>query len=294
MNNRSTRVGTHLKQLALNIVTTNQLFTSQANHIFNDRGVRETINSLRKKDPEKWNRALSNEWGRLAQGNKYGVTATNTITFIFKKSEIPNNAPITYASFVCNFRPLKSEPYRVRIVVGGDKLQYSEDAASPTTDLLETKILLNSTISDASKGAKFLSADLKDFFLASPMKRPEFMKVHISKFLPDIIQQYNLNELKDEKGFVYIKIQKGMYRLKQAALLAYLQLVTFLKSHGYYPEKHCMRIWSHKTRKTKFCLCVDDFGIKYFNKSDADHLLTMRCNSIIRFLLTGLVKTTVV
>ena len=26
-------------------------------------------------------------------------------------------------------------------------------------------------------------------------------------------------------------------------------------------------------RKTKFCLCVDDFGIQYFSKDDIDHLL---------------------
>ena len=32
-------------------------------------------------------------------------------------------------------------------------------------------------------------------------------------------------------------------------------------------------MWGHTTKKTKFCLCVDDFGIKYFSKADADHLL---------------------
>ena len=28
-----------------------------------------------------------------------------------------------------------------------------------------------------------------------------------------------------------------------------------------------------KTRKIYFCLCVDDFGIKYFDKADVEHLL---------------------
>jgi hypothetical protein len=32
--------------------------------------------------------------------------------------------------------------------------------------------------------------------------------------------------------------------------------------------------WQHDTRPTKFCLCVDDFGVKYFSTADADHLLT--------------------
>ena len=33
-------------------------------------------------------------------------------------------------------------------------------------------------------------------------------------------------------------------------------------------------MWAHISRPTKFCLCVDDFGIKYVSKKDADYLLT--------------------
>ena len=64
-----------------------------------------------------------------------------------------------------------------------------------------------------------------------------------------------------------------MYGLKQASILDYEHLVHLLAPHGYYPEPHCVEIWSHKTRPTKFCLCVDDFGVKCFTKDDADHLL---------------------
>ncbi len=41
---------------------------------------------------------------------------------------------------VLDYRPLKSEPLRVRFTVGGDKLDYAYDAGSPTTDLLETNL----------------------------------------------------------------------------------------------------------------------------------------------------------
>ena len=64
-----------------------------------------------------------------------------------------------------------------------------------------------------------------------------------------------------------------MYGLKQAALLAYNNLKESLQPHGYTPIIGTVGMWEHKTRKTKFCLCVDDFGIKYFNKDDADHLV---------------------
>ena len=74
-------------------------------------------------------------------------------------------------------------------------------------------------------------------------------------------------------GFVYCRIKRGMHGLKQAARLAYEKLVQNLRIHGYKPDPVAQNIWSHESRLTKFCLCVDDFGIKYFNKDDADHLL---------------------
>ena len=57
-------------------------------------------------------------------------------------------------------------------MVGGDILKYEEDAGSPTSNLVE-KMVINSTILDRKKGARFMSCDLKDFLLASPMKESE-------------------------------------------------------------------------------------------------------------------------
>jgi hypothetical protein len=64
-----------------------------------------------------------------------------------------------------------------------------------------------------------------------------------------------------------------MYGLKHAAILAYQHLVNQLAPHGYHPCPYTTGLWQHETRPTKFCLCVDDFGVKYFSKDDADHLL---------------------
>ena len=80
-----------------------------------------------------------------------------------------------YASYVCNYRPLKDEPNQVQITVGGDRLEYPEDSGSPAANLLETKILVNSTILDAKRGARFICVDIKDHFLATLTKDPEYM-----------------------------------------------------------------------------------------------------------------------
>ena len=88
------------------------------------------------------------------------MVPTDTIDFIMK-SEVPKNKRVTYATFVLAYRPQKLEKYRVRITVGGDRLEYADDAGSPATNMLETKILVNSTISDAKQGARMLCADIR-------------------------------------------------------------------------------------------------------------------------------------
>ena len=146
---------------------------------------------LESQQKERWNKALSNEFGRLAQGNIHGVTHTDTIDFILKH-DVPRQQKVTYATFVCDHRPLKSEPWRVRCVVGGDKLDYPNDSLSPAASMIDTKLMVNSVISDANKGARFLGADLKDFFLGSNMTNPEYMRIPLDIFSRDIVEKYDL------------------------------------------------------------------------------------------------------
>jgi hypothetical protein len=75
--------------------------------------------------------------------------------------------------------------------------------------LLESKLIINSTISDAHKGARFLSADLKDHFLASPMEENEYMRIHSKYFLKDMRDQYNIEDFIDDDGYVYIMIKRA-------------------------------------------------------------------------------------
>ena len=64
-----------------------------------------------------------------------------------------------------------------------------------------------------------------------------------------------------------------MYGLNQAAILVYGQLIKNLEKFGYEPVKHSLSIRTNYTYTTKFFLHIDDFGIKYFNKEDVEHML---------------------
>ena len=93
-------------------------------HVYNIHGNKETLDSvLHGPDSSIWTKIISSKFGRLTQGNIHGVTPTDTMDFIHKK-EVSKGRDVTYANFILNYRSLKSEPSRVRLVVGGDKLAY--------------------------------------------------------------------------------------------------------------------------------------------------------------------------
>ena len=244
-----------------------------AEHILNDAGHKLSLDTLLggENGGSRWQPALSNRWGRLAQGNDAGVAGTNTIKFVPYR-DVQKDNKVTYASFVCDHRPLKDEIKRISLVVGGDKLEFYSDSSPPATGLTETKLLLNCITSNANKGANFASMDLKDMFLHNVMEEPEYMKVNYKYFTHEIRKIYNLDELVHSNDYVYINIQEGMYGLKQAAILVYNEVSTLLKKAGYQTIMDSLGMWKYHTRRKLLCLGVDDFGIKYYDKDDIQHL----------------------
>jgi len=64
--------------------------------------------------------------GRLAQGVGERMKFGNDNMFFIPKSAIPANRKVTYANPVCDFCPLKDEPYRVRLTVVGYRLSMKQ------------------------------------------------------------------------------------------------------------------------------------------------------------------------
>ncbi len=72
------------------------------------------------------------------------------------------------------------------MVARGDRVHYPSNAGTPTADLLTAKILTISIISTA--GAKFMTMDIKDFYLSTPMTRYKYMQLRITDMPDDIIE----------------------------------------------------------------------------------------------------------
>ena len=71
-----------------------------------------------------------------------------------------------------------------------------------------------------------------------------------------------------------MEVSKGMYGLPQAGLLAQELLQKRLAQHGYHHEI-IPGLWKHESRPIIFTLVVDDFGVKYMNKEDEEHLMSV-------------------
>jgi hypothetical protein len=148
--------------------------------------------------------------------------------------------------------------------------------------LTTEKNLINSVIS--TLGAKFLVNDIKNFYLNTPLGRFEYMVINLSSLPQETIDKYDLTELAQE-GKVYIKIQKGMYGLPHAGILANELLQRNIAKDGYRPTKHTHGLWKHDTRPISFLIVVDDFGVKYVGREHAENL--MECiKKIITFPAT--------
>jgi hypothetical protein len=151
-----------------------------------------------------WTRGFGIECGRLFQGIR-DIAGTDTCFFV-TLTDIQKDREITYVKIVCDNKPNKKEKERVRLTVGGDRLDYSGDVATSTADITTFKILINSTLS--TEDATMMMMDIKNYYLGTPLPRFEYMKMLLSRFPEEIIKKYNLNDLAVD-GWVYIEIRKS-------------------------------------------------------------------------------------
>jgi hypothetical protein len=276
--NRVRQPSTRMTELAQAILDDNPSSVAEfAGEVFDDESgkllkYRQLI--THPKYREVWMHSSANEFGRLAQGVGGRVQGTNTIYFVHKH-QVPSDRwkDITYAKFVCELKPNKKEVHRTRLTVGGDKVHYPGDVGTPTADLTLVKMHINSVVS--TRGARYMTLDVKNFYLNMPMVRYEYVRIKMDDIPEEIVVEYNLRDKATSDGHVYVEIQKGMYGLPQAGILAQELLEKRLNEHGYSQSKAVPGLWTHQTRPISFTLVVDDFGVKYVGKEHAMHLISI-------------------
>ena len=129
-------------------------------------------------------------------------------------------------------------------MVGGDRINYPGEVATPTADILVAKLLFNSVVS--TKDAKFMTMDISKFYLVTPLKQPEYMLINLKDIPEEIIKEYKLRDIAMPNGSVHIVATRGMYGLTQSGLLANELLERRLNKRGYYQSELVPGLWKHE------------------------------------------------
>ena len=167
--------------------------------------------------------------GRLCQGSGTGtngivqrVEGTNTF-FVVRFEDIPKDRlnEICYTLVVCKVQPSKKDPNRTRITICGTDVCYPGNVGTNTASLELLKIMINSVLSRA--GAKYMCFGIENFHLSTPLGRPEYVKIQLSKIPQEFISEYIHNSLV-HKGWIYFQIHCGCYGLPQSGMLTNKQL----------------------------------------------------------------------
>ena len=88
---------------------------------------------------------------------------------------------------MCSVRPEKAEKNQTRFVIGGDRINCLGKVATPTAKMLVAKLLSNSIIS--TKGTRFMMMYISNFYLMTPLTRPEYIHIKLSDIPEKIIEE---------------------------------------------------------------------------------------------------------
>ena len=151
-------------------------------------------------------------------------------------------------------------------------IQYPGELTTRTVDFSTSEIMWSSVTS--TRGARYMTADAGNFYLATPMEHKEYLQTPIALSPQESIDKCVLHG-KVKNWYAYCEIVRGMYGLPQAGILANKLFKKRLKVHDYYKVPHTTGLFTHKNRPIWFTRTVDDFRVKYIGREHAEHLMTV-------------------
>ena len=94
-------------------------------------------------------------------------------------------------------------PIYMRITISGNRITFPGDVGTPTASLELSKLVFNSVLS--RPGAKFTTFDICNFYLQTPLDRPEYARIKLSDIPEEFILEYNLLSYARD-GWIYFEI----------------------------------------------------------------------------------------
>jgi hypothetical protein len=136
------------------------------------------------------------------------------------------------------------------------------------------KLFLNAV---ASENSFFGTLDVKNFYYGADIPEAHCPSIRIPlQYYPSaLLAELGLTDFvrtyRASKPYVYADVKKCIPALPQSGLLSQLRLISHLESHGYF-ETNTPMLFRHVTRPISFTLVAYDFGVKYSDVEDYNHL----------------------
>ncbi len=223
---------------------------------------------------EVWQTAFGKEFGGMAQGdNKTRQKGTNAM-FAMTHDEIAHAYCVkkffTFANPVVDYRYQKNDPNCICITAVGNLITYKGELSVRMVDINIAKLHWNSVVS--MPNAKYMCLDIKNFYLTTALEYFEYMKMPLSLFSSWMADGYD-QKTHAKDVWVHLEMRHAVWGLLQVGILANKRLRCKLAPFGYHKCINTPSLRYHEERPITFTLVVDDFGIKYVDKTNVDHLI---------------------
>ena len=119
----------------------------------------------------------------------YQVKGRTTLFFI-KHEEMPVNQKKTCGGIVVNLWQKQYDPYQTSLTVGVKLMDLPGGLSPPTTDMMMSKLLFNST--NSTMDEFFMTGYLLNFYLNTTMDRYDCMQIPIDITPQKIIEDYEI------------------------------------------------------------------------------------------------------
>ena len=185
-------------QLAFAIVDIHKLHENPG--LFKDHFVSAVLDPERREIKEFWHlikdprvadirwQAVGNKWGLHSSKLKSGIKGTNEVVAIKKDDvHIDHWKDMTYTGICTEYREQNEEKHWLWTTIGNNRINYPSNISIRTEQLTTIKLLLNSVVS--TLGASFMTSDIKQVYLNTPLKPQKLTKVHISILPYEIIEE---------------------------------------------------------------------------------------------------------
>ena len=137
------------------------------------------------------------------------------------KQQVPEDRmkDVTYGKFVYNLRPEKDEVNRTIFVVGGNRINYPGDVDRHTNS---RHALSQDPFQQCNfnQECKVYDGRYQAFLPEHPIQKEGIHKLKLSDIPQEVITVYKLKEISTKDDSVYLEVNKGIYDLPHAGLLA--------------------------------------------------------------------------